>query len=147
MQKFVDRMNVTKEPEELHQLANMQKNLQSSLERASASALYRLEHLIEKEETKSNSLRGSRKSKYSQRSIRSTSPSKGALLGIKARRAALEQKLKVSGTIKEQEKTLAKLKIQQKLSETVTEEAVYQEALLEELIPQLPTGLVNIVDR
>lgn len=48
-------MNLTKESEELHQITSMQNDLQSSLERASTSALYRLERLEEREETKSNS--------------------------------------------------------------------------------------------
>lgn len=59
----------------------------------------------------------------------SSSSSVSKLLGLKAKRAALEQKIIFADTIKEQEKTLAKLKLQQELSETLTEEAVYQVAL------------------
>ncbi|CAH3171735.1 unnamed protein product, partial [Porites evermanni] len=48
---------------------------------------------------------------------------------LEAKRAALERKIIFADTIKEQEKTLAKLKLQQELSETLAEEAVYQVAL------------------
>ena len=95
-------------------------------------------------------MRGSRKSKFSRLWSKSSSSSKSALLGIKAKRAVLEQKLFFSHTIKEQEKTLTKLKLQQELSETMAEEAVYGEALTAECEgdspPQSPMGFVSIVD-
>ena len=59
----------------------------------------------------------------------SSSSSVSKLLGLKAKRAALEQKIIFADTIKEQKKTLAKLKLQQELSEALAEEAVYQVAL------------------
>ena len=50
--------------------------------------------------------------------------SKETLIDIKARRAALKQKLKYSDEIEEQQKILNKLKLQQELSETLAEEAI-----------------------
>ena len=76
--------------------------------------------IFKKEETKSNLSYGSRIS---------SSSSVSKLLGLKAKRAALDQKIIFADTIKEQEKTLAKLKLQQELSETLAEEAAYQVAL------------------
>ena len=69
------------------------------------------------------------KSNLSYGSRISSSSSVSKLLGLKAKRAALEQKIIFADTIKEQEKTLAKLKLQQELSETLAEEAAYQVAL------------------
>ena len=95
-----------------------------------------------KENIKSNLLRGSRKSKLSRLSSQGSSSSNCALLGIKAKRVVLEQKLFFSDTIKEQEKTLAKLNLLQDLSETMGEQAVYAEALT----PHSPTGFVSIIN-
>ena len=65
----------------------------------------------------------------------------------------LEQRLRFSNSVKDQEKALAKLKIQQELSETLAEEAVYRVAFNEEyresegeLVHNLPTGFGNIID-
>ena len=69
------------------------------------------------------------KSNLSYGSRISSSSSVSKLLGLKAKRAALEQKIIFADTIKEQEKTLAKLNLQQELSETLAEEAAYQVAL------------------
>ena len=98
--------------------------VQSSWERVRARALIRLEFLEVKEETKSNLSYGSRIS---------SSSSVSKLLGLTAKRAALEQKIIFADMIKEQEKTLAKLKLQQELSETLAEEAVYEIALNAEM--------------
>ena len=59
-------------------------------------------------------------------SVSSSSSRKSTLLSVKAKRAALQQKLKFSDVIKDQEKMLAKLKLEQDLSETVAQEAIYQ---------------------
>ena len=98
-----------------------------------------------KEEIKSNLSYGTRIS---------SSSSVSKLLGLKAKRAALEQKIIFADTIKEQEKTLAKLKLQQELSETLAEEAVYQVALNagdennedESLSQVAPKGFGSIID-
>ena len=120
IQGFIDWMNLTVEAEEINEITRQQYELQSSWEKVRATALSRLEFLEVKEETKSNLSYGSRIS---------SSSSVSKLLGLKAKRAALEQKIIFADTIKEQEKTLAKLKLQQELSETLAEEAVYQVAL------------------
>ena len=67
MRKCVDWMNLTNDPEELHQIMGMQNDLQSFFERTRASALRRLERLEEQEQKKSNPSQGSRTTKYSQR--------------------------------------------------------------------------------
>ena len=104
LQEFVNWLNLAKEPEEINEITKEQYEVQNSWEKISADASYRLERLELKEEIRSNSSRGSRKSKFSRLSSKSSSSSKSALLGIKARRAVLEQKLFFSDTIKKQEK-------------------------------------------
>ena len=79
--------------------------------------------------------RKSNKSKMSSASGSSRRSSKETLIDVKARRAALEQKLKFSDEIEEQQKILNKLKLKQELSETLAEEAVYEEALKSEEFP------------
>ena len=79
--------------------------------------------------------RKSNKSKMSSASGSSRRSSKETLIDVKARRAALEQKLKFSDEIEEQQKILNKLKLKQELSETLAEEAVYDEALKSEEFP------------
>ena len=65
----------------------------------------------------------------------------------------LEQRLRFSDLVKDQEKAFAKRKIQQELSETLAEEAVYRVAFNEEYQESegesghnLPTGFGNIID-
>ena len=67
--------------------------------------------------------------------------SKETLIDIKAKRAALEQKIKFSDAIDEQQKVLNKLKLQQELSETIAEETVREEALQ---MDELPFQLDNM---
>ena len=120
IQEFIDWMNLTVEAEEINEITRQQYELQSSWEKVRATALSRPEFLEVKEETKSNLSYGSRIS---------SSSSVSKLLGLKAKRAALEQKIIFADTIKEQEKSLAKLKLQQELSETLAERTVYQVSL------------------
>lgn len=108
---------------------NEQHEWQSSWEKLCAATSHLLECLKLKEDIKSNSSRGSRKSKLSQLSSKSFLPSKSSLLETKAKRAVLEQKLFFTNTMKEQEKTLAKLKLQQELTETMAKEVVYAVAM------------------
>ncbi|PFX33077.1 hypothetical protein AWC38_SpisGene2136 [Stylophora pistillata] len=108
---------------------------------------------LDKVETLSVGSKSSCKSRHSIRSCTSGSsrPSKETLINVKAKRAALEQKLKFSDKIEEQQKILNKLRLQQQLSETLAEEAVYEEALKEQNpsnfddIDQLPKE--TIIDR
>ena len=78
---------------------------------------------------------------------------KDALLGATDKRAVVEQRLRFSDSVKDQEKALAKLKIQQELSETLVEKAIYWVAFNEEnhesegeSVQHLPTGFGNIID-
>ena len=66
----------------------------------------------------------SKKSKMSFASSSSRRSSKETLIDIKARRAALKQKLKFSDEIEEQQNILNKLNLRQELRETLAEEAV-----------------------
>ena len=120
IQGFIDWMNLMVGAEEINEITRQQYELQGSWEKVRATALSRLEFLEVKEEIKSN---------LSNRTRISSSSSVSKLLGLKAKKTALEQKMIFADTIKEQEKTLAKLKLQQELSETLAEEAVYQVAL------------------
>jgi hypothetical protein len=67
---------------------------------------------------------------------------KDTLISIKAKKAVLQERLKFTDVIKEQEKTLSKLKLEQELSETLAEEAIYEAEIIEEPIispmPNLP---------
>ena len=145
IQGLIDWMNLTVEAEEINEITCQQYELQSSSEKVRATALSRPEFLEVKEETESNLSYGSRIS---------SSSSVSKLLGLKAKRAALEQKIIFADTIKEQEKTLAKLKLQQELSEKLAEETVYQVALNagdednedEPFLQVAPKGFGSIID-
>ena len=71
------------EAEEINEITRQQYELQSSWERVRATALSRLEFLEVNEETRSNLSDGSRIS---------SSSSVSKLLGLKAKRVALEQR-------------------------------------------------------
>ena len=92
IQEFVNWLNLAKEPEEINEIMNEQHEVQNSWEKIFANASYRLERLELKEEIRSNSSRGSRKSKFSRLLSKSSSSSKSALLGIKARGAVYNQR-------------------------------------------------------
>ena len=70
-------------------------------------------------------------SRYSSRSrsCQSVYSQEDALIDIKARRAALEEKIKYSDAIQEQNRTLNKLNLEQELSQTMSEQAVYESAI------------------
>ena len=152
-QEFVDCLNLATVSEDKSTITSEQQDLHVSWERIRFKALHRLDYLDSRDETKSNSSRGSRRSNFSQRSAKSNSSCKDALLGATAKRAVLEQRLRFSDSVKDQEKALAKLKIQQELSEALAEEAAYRVAFNEEYqesegesVHNLPTGFGNIID-
>lgn len=95
------------------------------------------------------SSRHSVKSYRSQHSLLSGSSTKETLINVKAKRAALEQKIKFSDAIQEQQKVLQKLKLQQQLSETIAEEAIYNDALQDDLPAdeKLPQEQEKMIDR
>ena len=75
----------------------------------------------------------SQKSRHSRKSsLSSGSSHRDTLINVRAKRVALEEKLKFSTVIAEQEKKLEQLKIQRKLGEVRAQEAVYQKAVEEE---------------
>ena len=152
-QEFVDCLNLTTDIEDISTITSEQQDLHVSWEKIRTKALHRLDYLDSRDETKSNSSPGSRRSNFSQRSAKSYSSCKDALLGATAKRAMLKQRLRFSDSVKDQEKALAKLKIQQELSETLAEEAVYRVAFDEEnqesegeSDQHLPTGSGSIIN-
>lgn len=110
---------------------------------------------LDKDETLSVGSKSLRKSRHSIKSSTSGSlrSSKETLINVKAKRAALEQKLKFSDKIEEQQNILNKLRLQQQLCETLAEEAVYEEALKEQNpfdcdeTDQLPKETGKMIDR
>ena len=149
----MDCLNLATDTEDINTITSEQQDLHASWERIRSKALHRLDYLDSRDETKSNSSRESRRSSFSQRSAKSNSSCKDALLGATTKRAVLEQRLRFSDSVKDQEKALAKLKIQQELSETLAEEAVYRVTFNDqyqesegESVHSLPTGFGNIID-
>ena len=100
--------------------------------------------------------KSSRTSRHSIKSSNSGSSrsSRESFLTVKAKRAALEEKMKFTDKIEEQQRILNKLKMQQELNEFLAAEAVYEEALKEEKPPgneemalELPKETENMIDR
>ena len=115
---------------------------------------------LDKDETLSVSAsirsKSSRTSRHSIKSSNSGSlrSSKESFLTVKAKRAALEEKMKFTDKIEEQQRILNKLKMQQELNEFLAAEAVYEEALKEEKPPsneemdlELLKQTENMIDR
>ena len=94
-------------------------------------------------------------SRKSSRSHRSVYSQEDALIDIKARRAALKEKIKYSDAIQEQKRILNKLHLEQELSQTMAEQAVYESAIQQEqnyangntLTPTLPKEKENLMQR
>lgn len=140
LQKFMEWSDLIEDPTEIRPLTDMRDAVQNLWESARRAAWQRMQFLLEELETESTLWRVSRgsgdprdtrhevDSVSSSSSRKSTSSSKETLLSVKAKRAALQQKLKFSDVIKDQEKMLAKLKLEQELSKTVEQEAIYQKA-------------------
>ena len=101
----------------------------------------------------------SKSSRTSRHSIKSSisgssRASRESFLAVKAKRAALEEKMKFTDKIEEQQRILNKLKMQQELNEFLAAEAVYEEALKEEnppgneeMVSGLPKETENMIDR
>ena len=115
---------------------------------------------LDKDETLSVSAsmrsKSSRTSRHSIKSSNSGSSrsSRESFLTVKAKRAALEEKMKFTDKIEEQQRILNKLKMQQELNEFLAAEAVYEEALKEEKPPgneemdlELPKETEDMIDR
>ena len=140
----------TKDTSQSQVVLDLQESLEDSLEGARRAAREKIDILQDKEETSSVKSSTSHASRRSYRSSSSTTSaaSKETLVNAKAKRAALEQRIKYSDAIQEQEKILNKLKLQWALSETIAEEAVYEEALLDESpLERLPCETENVMNR
>ena len=131
--------------------------VRDSLQGARSATFNKLASL-DKDETTSVRSKASRKTNRSNTSCNTSTSSGGSrsskqtLITVKARRASLEQKIKFSDAIEEKQKALNKLKLQQRLRETLAEEAVYEKALkdeghLFELEPELPYETEKMIDR
>ena len=96
--------------------------------------------------------RKSHRSRTFTKSGSSKSSCRETLITCHAKRAALQEKLRFSSVIAEQENKLEQLKIQKELEEITAQEAVYQRAMDEEneldkeQEPLLPTALHNPID-
>ena len=95
-----------------------------------ATAVQEIKRL--EEDVKSIYSRRSPRSRTSTKSGSSRSSYRETLLACRAKRAALQEKLKFSSVIAEQENKLEQLKIQKELVEIAAQEAVYKTALDEE---------------
>ena len=126
-------------------IRDLQDEIKTSVEGAREAMREKLRLLDEEEISSIRSHTSSRS--MSRRSIASTSSSQETLISVKAKRAALQQRIKFSDAIQEQQKVLNKLQLQQELSEMMAKEAVYTEALQDEPPPNLPLELEHMVDR
>ena len=114
---------------------DLRESVTDSFEGARQAAREKLRILQDEEEAvsvKSSSSHASRRSYRSRTSTDSAASTKETLINVKAKRAALEQRIKYNDAIQEQQSKLNKLKLQQALSETIAEENVYEEAVLDE---------------
>ena len=96
--------------------------MQEALKAAKSTALERLTQLENEDKSSIASSHKSRRSvvsRKSSRSRRSVYSKEDALIDIKARRAALEEKIKYSDAIQEQKRILNKLHLEQELSQTM----------------------------
>ena len=114
---------------------DLRESVTDSFEGARQAAREKLRILQDEEDAvsvKSLSSHASRRSYRSRTSTDSAASTKETLINVKAKRAALEQRIKYNDAIQEQQSKLNKLKLQQALSETIAEENVYEEAVLDE---------------
>ena len=116
-QSFDEWSKLVVDPIELCRITDSQDELKTAWENALEFAQERL-RILGAEDTKSTSSCATQKSIHSRGSTRSSSTnSKDGLINIKAKKAVLQEKLKFTDMIKEQEKTLAKLKLEQEQSQ------------------------------
>ena len=110
-------------------IADLISTVQDTIEGCRRAALYKIKAIEKDEITSVRSATSRKSSRMSSASGSSNRSSKETLINVKAKRAALEQKIKFSDAIEEQQRVLNKLKLEQELSETIAEEAVREEAL------------------
>ena len=139
LQSFDQWIELTDDPDETHQATSKQTYLLDTWKAVHDTAVE-----IDKLQDDATSIRSqiSHRSRASKRSGSSRSSCKETLLEFRAKRAALEETLKFSAVIAEQEQKLEQLKIQKELGEVIAQEQVYQKAMQEESClqsPALPT--------
>ncbi|XP_032225977.2 uncharacterized protein LOC116608996 [Nematostella vectensis] len=141
--KLNDFYDLIKETPDSQEVADSQLDIHQSINEAKKIAhekITTLEYQADKMSVISSASHSSRKSSKSPKSARDT------LIDVRAKRAALEEKIKFNNSILEQEQKLANLKLQQELNATKAEEAVYKEAIsLEEF--GLPIEKENLISR
>ena len=116
-------------------VADLILTIQDVTEDCQRAAFYKIKAIEREEITSFRSGTSRKSSKMTSASSTSCRSSKETLINVKAKRAALEQKIKFSEAINEQQKVLNKLKLQQELSETIAEETVREEALQMDELP------------
>ncbi|XP_032232082.2 uncharacterized protein LOC116614782 isoform X1 [Nematostella vectensis] len=141
--KLNDFYDLIKETPDSQEVADSQLDIHQSINEAKKIAhekITTLEYQADKMSVISSASHSSRRSSKSSKSARDT------LIDVRAKRAALEEKIKFNNSILEQEQKLANLKLQQELNATKAEEAVYKEAIsLEEF--ELPIEKENLISR
>ena len=137
LDKFTAWTNLAEDPVECRSIADMRSFVQNTRDNAQKAAWHRI-RVLDDEEARSTLSSLSHGSGRSRRSTGSNLSPKETLVNIKAKRAGLQQKLRFCETVREQEKTLEKLKLEQEFSETVAEEEVYETAAHEDE-SQLPS--------
>lgn len=129
--KLIDCSTLISDSDILNHVEQLQNMVQTSLQSAQRIAL------INEDNASFISKSVSRQSRVSTSSLKDT------LLKARARRAALEEQLKLSDAILEQEKALAKLKIQQEINSVRAEEDVYRDADIDELDDQPSSSILS----
>ena len=127
MQCFDDWIELAGDNSERQHAANKQAYLLETSKTIHATALQKIKTL--EEDTRSVCSQRSQSSRSSARSRSSANSRKETLIECRAKRAALEEKLKFSAAIAEQEIKLEQLKIQKEMGEIAAQEAVYKDAL------------------
>ncbi len=145
LQAFDECLQLIVDPLQSCSITDAQNELKTTWEGPEGALNFAEECLraLQEEDTRSISSYVTQKSMRSRGSSRSSlSNTKDTLISIKAKKAVLQERLKFTDVIKEQEKTLSKLKLEQELSETLAEEAIYEAEIIEEPIispmPNLP---------
>ena len=135
---------------ETQRAANKQSYIYDTGKIIHATAVQEIKGL--EDDVKSVYSRRSQRSRTSTKSGSSRSSYREALLACRAKKGALQEKLKISSVIAEQENKLEQLKIQKELVEIAAQESVYKTALDEEKElndeqqPLLPTAVHDLID-
>ena len=147
---FDEWIELSVDTSESQRASNKQSYIYDTWKIIHATAVQEIKRL--EDDVKSVYSRRSQRSRTSTKSGSSRSSYRETLLACRAKRAALQEKLKFSSVIAEQENKLEQLKIQKELVEIAAQEAVYKTALDEEnelndeQQPLLPTAVHDPID-